>query len=49
VIKLEAEVQDLRCQLFAQSSLTGDPEAFAEAEAAMNPDNNQTSTPSIFS
>lgn len=49
VIKLEAEVQDLRCQLFAQSSLPGDPEAFAAANSATDTNSAQTSTPSIFS
>lgn len=49
VIKLEAEVQDLRCQLFAQSSLTREAGTVLEAEAATNTDDHQTSTPSIFS
>lgn len=49
VIKLEAEVQDLRCQLFAQSNLTGEAGTALEAEAATAPDSDQTSTPSIFS
>ena len=49
VIKLEAEVQDLRCQLFAQSTLKGDSGPVAEADLAAEASTDHTSTPSIFS
>ena len=49
VIKLEAEVQDLRCQLFAQSTLKGDSGPVAKADQAAEASTDHTSTPSIFS
>ena len=49
VIKLEAEVQDLRCQLFAQFTLKGDSGPVAEADLAAEASTDHTSTPSIFS